>query len=138
MEAKHESIGLLLLDALRAEIDCRKVDTYDACESRFRPIMSKIDAEGDLVIAQLAKVDECKKTYRTTIDKRTSDLTVRESTAVKACQALDLYPWRCLRNKRNDAEGVSVPISTRLLARHGRAPRFATLLWKVEFIDLSQ
>jgi hypothetical protein len=94
LEAKHESIGLLLLDALKAETDCIKMETHDACESRFKPIMSKIDAEGDLVIAQLARVDECKKTYRTTIDKRTSDLTVRESTAVKACRALDLYPYK--------------------------------------------
>lgn len=94
LEAKHESIGLLLLDALDAEANCMKVDTYGVCHDRFKPIMSKIDAETDLVNHQLAKVDECKKTYRTTIDKRTSDLTVRESTAVKACQALDLYPYK--------------------------------------------
>ena len=94
LDAKHESIGLMLLEALKAETSCVKGDTYEACHERFKPVMSKIDAEGDFVLAQLAKVDECKKTYRTTIDKKTSDLTVRESTAVKECQALDLYPLK--------------------------------------------
>ncbi len=94
LEAKRESVGLLSLDALRAEANCRKVDTYDACHERIKPIMDEIEAQEALVSAQLAKVDECKKTYRTTIDKKTSDLTVRESTAVKTCQALDLYPYK--------------------------------------------
>jgi hypothetical protein len=100
LEVHHERLGQLLIDTLTAENECHRkaLGSSDVtaaaaiCDRRFKPIHDKIDAETDLVIAQLAKVDECKKTYRTTIDKKTSDLTVREATAVKACQALDLYP----------------------------------------------
>jgi hypothetical protein len=99
--AKIERIGLLLIETLKAENECTRkaLDGSDhasanaeKCDRLYKPIHDKIDAETDLVNVQLAKVDECKKTYRTTIDKKTSDLTVREATAVKACQALALYP----------------------------------------------
>jgi hypothetical protein len=37
-------------------------------------------------------VDSCVTVYHKTIDKKSSDLTVREIEQVKTCQALDLYP----------------------------------------------
>ena len=41
---------------------------------------------------QLEHVDECVGIYGATVDKKMSDLTVRETEQVKACQSLDLYP----------------------------------------------
>jgi hypothetical protein len=41
---------------------------------------------------RLVHVDSCVATYHKTIDKKGSDLTVRESEQVKTCQSLDLYP----------------------------------------------
>jgi hypothetical protein len=46
----------------------------------------------ELLVTQLEHVDSCVTIYHKTIDKRASDLTVRESEQVKACQSLDLYP----------------------------------------------
>jgi hypothetical protein len=43
--------------------------------------------------AQLDHVDACTALYHRTIDKRASDLTVQETTTVKECQDLDLYPF---------------------------------------------
>jgi hypothetical protein len=37
-------------------------------------------------------VDECLASFHKTIDKKKSDLTVRESDSVKLCQDLELYP----------------------------------------------
>jgi hypothetical protein len=45
-------------------------------------------------IIRLTYVDECVKTYHQTIDKKTVDLTVRESTSVKLCQTIDMYPYQ--------------------------------------------
>lgn len=80
--------------AVDAFIAWTKCGATDECDRAYEPVKRKLNAEADLINAQLPHVDECKKTYRTTIDKKTSDLTVRETTAVNACQALDLYPFK--------------------------------------------
>jgi hypothetical protein len=41
---------------------------------------------------QLEHVDECVGIYGATVDKKMSDLTVRETEQVKACKSLDVYP----------------------------------------------
>lgn len=41
---------------------------------------------------RLKNVDSCLAIYRTTIDLKQSDLTVRQAEQVKACQSLSLYP----------------------------------------------
>jgi hypothetical protein len=41
---------------------------------------------------RLEHVDECLASFHKTIDKKKSDLTVRESDSVKLCQDLELYP----------------------------------------------
>jgi hypothetical protein len=41
---------------------------------------------------QLERVDACTALFHRTIDKKTSDLTVRETTQVKECTAMGLYP----------------------------------------------
>jgi acetolactate synthase regulatory subunit len=46
----------------------------------------------DTLNAQLEHVDDCLKIYNGTIDKKTSDMTVRETGQVKACQSITLYP----------------------------------------------
>jgi hypothetical protein len=46
----------------------------------------------DRLSAQLKNVDDCAKLYPATIDKKVSDLTTRETDAIKMCKALDLYP----------------------------------------------
>jgi hypothetical protein len=45
-----------------------------------------------LLEQQLQHVDECVAVYHRTIDKKNSDLTVRETEAVNGCKALQLYP----------------------------------------------
>lgn len=42
--------------------------------------------------ARLDHADECTAVYRKTIDQKTSDLTMRESEQIKACQSAGLYP----------------------------------------------
>jgi hypothetical protein len=66
--------------------------TQDGCDSHFKPIENALLNETVLITAQLESVDACTKVFRRTIDKKTSDLTVRESKSVKICQDLDLYP----------------------------------------------
>jgi len=41
---------------------------------------------------QLEVVDSCALIYRTTIDKRSADITTRESELIMACKMLELYP----------------------------------------------
>jgi hypothetical protein len=41
---------------------------------------------------QLAHADDCAKIFHDTADSRVSDLTVRQTEQVKACQSLNLYP----------------------------------------------
>jgi hypothetical protein len=66
-------------------------DCWEATRiSRF--VMDKMADILTTVTTMLNHVDDCTKTYHQTIDKKTSDLTIRETTAVKTCQALDLYP----------------------------------------------
>lgn len=57
-----------------------------------------IQLYGDLIVevarqkSRLEHVDACTALFHRTIDKKTSDLTVRETTLVKDCTAMDLYP----------------------------------------------
>jgi hypothetical protein len=57
---------------------------------------SDIIAEEDRLVAfhklRLHFVDICVSIYHKTIDKKASDVTIRESELVKECQSLDLYP----------------------------------------------
>jgi hypothetical protein len=46
----------------------------------------------DLLLTQLTNADKCGTLYRQTIDKKTSDLTVRETQLIDACRTLRLYP----------------------------------------------
>jgi hypothetical protein len=41
---------------------------------------------------QMDHADECAALYRSTIDKKVSDMTTRKTDNVKACKAMDLYP----------------------------------------------
>jgi hypothetical protein len=41
---------------------------------------------------RLTSADDCSKLFRDTIDKKRSDLTVRETDSVAGCKLLDLYP----------------------------------------------
>lgn len=66
--------------------------TLTGCEIQYDPILQALTILADLIDSQLEHVDACTKTYRTTIDKKASELTVRETTSMKACQALRLYP----------------------------------------------
>jgi hypothetical protein len=95
--AKLVKIVQAKVDAITAKIDCtdkaKDGKDVDDCARIYKPLMSEIDKEYDLINAQIEKVDECSKVYRSTIDKKQSDLTVRESQAVKACIVLDLYPF---------------------------------------------
>lgn len=43
-------------------------------------------------VKQLEMVDACTVVFHRTIDKRASDLTVREAALIKGCEDLDLYP----------------------------------------------
>ena len=93
LEAKQKANIEAALVVLKASADCRLGQTSgEECNRFYKPRMQAIYDEGDLIVAQLKKVDECRKVYRSTIDKKATDLTVRETIAVKACQALDLYP----------------------------------------------
>jgi ketopantoate reductase len=92
--AKQKANIEAALVVLKAIVDCRlgHASASEECDRFYQPRMRAIHDEADLIAAQLERVDECRKVYRSTIDKKMSDLTVRESTAVKACQALGLYP----------------------------------------------
>lgn len=50
-----------------------------------------IDLLPDLA-ERLEYADDCMAVFRKTIDKKTSDLTVRENSQIKACMTMDLYP----------------------------------------------
>ena len=56
--------------------------------------LDRLNMELTTLEAQLKHVDDCTKAYQTTIDKKVSDLTTRESDTIKACKALDLYPFQ--------------------------------------------
>jgi hypothetical protein len=92
--AKQKATIEAALEVLKASVDCAvgRPSAEEECGRFYKPRMQALYDEADLIKAQLEKVDECRKVYRSTIDKKTSDLTVRESTVVKACQALNLYP----------------------------------------------
>jgi hypothetical protein len=51
-------------------------------------------ADIDRLKERLELVDPCLRLYRTTIDKKVSDLTTRETEQIPACRSLDLYPPR--------------------------------------------
>ena len=73
-----------------------------ANERQAQPLLQQEDSlvasierygkEKERLMTRMAHMDECAAVYRATIDKKTSDLTMRESQLVKACQAIDLYP----------------------------------------------
>jgi uncharacterized membrane protein YqiK len=56
--------------------------------------LAKIKAEEDAgAAAERARIRAaCASIYKTTADKKVSDLTVKEAQQVQACQALGLYP----------------------------------------------
>ena len=77
---------------------------FDACQHRASELIEatareipiqfqKVSSESiELLQRQLEAVDKCVSLYRTTIDRKTSDLTVRQTELVNTCQLLDLYP----------------------------------------------
>lgn len=73
----HGSPEMILLMRTRLAILDRMANYLDVVERRKH---------------QLDNADNCTALFRTTVDKKTSDLTVRESESVKGCQSLDLYP----------------------------------------------
>jgi hypothetical protein len=46
----------------------------------------------DVLKARVEHADNCVTTYHQTIDKKTSDLTTRETQQIAACQSINLYP----------------------------------------------
>jgi hypothetical protein len=93
VDQAHAKLRLAKLDLalLKYNIikDADKSDPSVACDVHPDGEMSD---ELDQLRNQLKYVDSCLATYHKTIDKRSADLTVRESEQVKACQTLDLYP----------------------------------------------
>ena len=59
------------------------------------PILKKaavIEKTIPVLKSRLIHADDCLAMYQNTIDKKTSDLTTRESDQIKACKSIDLYP----------------------------------------------
>jgi hypothetical protein len=50
------------------------------------------DAIADVLKTRLEYADQCAKVYRTTSNKKVSDVTVNESEQIKECRSSDLYP----------------------------------------------
>jgi hypothetical protein len=70
----------------------QQIDRRPGQLQAFSEAMSKSLKDTARVNAQLANVDDCTRLFHQTIDKKNSDLTVRETTQIKACTDLDLYP----------------------------------------------
>ena len=75
------------VEAARGDRDRLEIEiTYDNA-------IKKACAEGLAAAAEgVEHVDGCLAVYRKTIDKRTSDLTTRETGQISECKSLDLYP----------------------------------------------
>jgi TonB family protein len=54
--------------------------------------LAEANARVAVAKAQMDNAETCVLIYKSTIDKRATDLTTRESEGVKACQSLNLYP----------------------------------------------
>jgi membrane protein involved in colicin uptake len=92
-------------ERIAAEEQAKK-DTADAARrKRLAAERKKKDAELDVQLAKHRAEEEakaaeerqkiraaCALIYRNTVDKKITDLTVREEQQVRACQALGLYP----------------------------------------------
>jgi len=59
--------------------------------NEYQAKIPEAKAEWLKALARL-KVEDCRKVYQRTIDKKTYDLTVRETELVAGCRSLDLYP----------------------------------------------
>jgi hypothetical protein len=91
-----------LYDQVEAIIKEPKEDTtgysVEQLQAKVDRTRHTIDLYGNLIVEvarqknRLEHVDACTALYHRTIDKKTSDLTVRETTLVKDCTAMDLYP----------------------------------------------
>jgi hypothetical protein len=100
--AEHKFLAAKLKQAesefqkISPDTDCeqyaRGSDGKVQCLKAVLAVLHEVVILKNALARQLEAVDSCTKLYRQTIDKKQSDLTVRESQAVKACTTLDLYP----------------------------------------------
>jgi len=58
----------------------------------LQDLVGKSRVEADVAKTRLDYVDQCGVLYTKTIDKRPSDLSIRDSDRVQACRGLNLYP----------------------------------------------
>lgn len=65
---------------------------HDQLSEPIYGILQKAESEIETLQARLEHADACAAVYRTTIDKRASDLTVRQADQVRMCKDLDQYP----------------------------------------------
>lgn len=73
----------------------KRLDCADEIGRRLKRIFAdsdEINAQTDLLQERLEHADACAAIYRATIDRKASNLTVRQSSQVAACNALDEYP----------------------------------------------
>jgi hypothetical protein len=56
------------------------------------PLAERAEQQMSQLEQRLKHADECAKMYSQTIDQKTSDLPVRQTELVKACQSMSLYP----------------------------------------------
>jgi len=61
-------------------------------EKGYRDSIRSFPAAISTAKQQVDVADVCLKLYRSTIDKKTSDLTTRESEGISACRSLNSYP----------------------------------------------
>jgi hypothetical protein len=73
--------------------DLKPEECHDRAEALLQATKARIEAiDTSKMLENLGRVDPCLAVYKSTIDKKISDLTTRESDQIKACKALDLYP----------------------------------------------
>jgi hypothetical protein len=60
--------------------------------SRLGDQLDQLRPQLDLMKTRVGSADPCARVYHDTIDKKTADLTTRESQLIQSCQYLGLYP----------------------------------------------
>ena len=71
------------------------IDQQQEILNEARDLRSQLDIAShqiDLLKLRVEHADDCVATYHQTIDKKTSDLTTRETQQIAACQSINLYP----------------------------------------------
>ena len=90
----HSKYHLGSKDTDATEVESNRLKVKSDNLELAHPSEARADIFGSRVALNQALdgVDMCTSIYRTTIDKKQSDLTTRESGQVRACQVEDLYP----------------------------------------------